>query len=109
MIKNDPPQGVSQLRWNFLLWKRYFETGMAQTNFMKYVVAIFGVTSQDMKSTAIIGGVYVVFCFAIGYIWFKKKFAEVDNEISNRFNPFMGEMREMKDHVTKNERQSSEG
>ena len=89
-----PPAGVSHMKFKFLLWKRYFETGYSLTNYVKYLIALFGLSSLNVRSTMILGVVYAVVCFILGYYWYKKQFIEIDNEISNRFNLFMREMRE---------------
>lgn len=94
-----PPEGVSESKFRFLLWKRYFDTGYSLTNYVKYGIALFGISSLDVASTLIIGVVYGLLCFVIGWLWYKHKFVEADNEISNRFNLFMREMREMRDGI----------
>lgn len=102
---SDPfkkPDGISILKWRFLLGKRYFETGYGLTNYVKYVIALFGLSSLDIGKTMALGLVYAVACFVIGYYWYKKHFIEADNEVSNRFNLFMREMREMKEKVENN-------
>ena len=89
-----PPPGVSKLKFQFLMWKRYFDTGLSITGYLKYGIALFGISSLDVGKTIAIAVIYVPFCFVIGYLWFRWNFAELDNEISNRFNYFMREMRE---------------
>ena len=93
------PEGVCELKWKFLLWKRYFDTGYGLTNYVKYVIALFGLSSLNLAATMMIGLVYGLVCFLIGWLWYRHKFIETDNEISNRFNLFMREMREMRDNL----------
>lgn len=102
MDRIDPfnsPTKTDRRKYKVLLWKRYFETGYGITGYLKYGIALFGISSLDVKSTLFLGLVYGILCFAIGYLWYKKRFVEVENEISNRFNLFMREMREMKDKI----------
>lgn len=96
-----PPPGVSHRKFKFLLWKRYFDTGYSLTGYVKYAIALFGISSLDVSTTLTLGFVYALVCFAIGYLWYKYKFVEADNEISNRFNLFTREMRDMKDKMIK--------
>ena len=93
------PDGISSWKWHFLMFKRYFDTGYGITGYIKYLIALFGLSSLDVLNTLILGFVYAILCFVIGYLWYKKSFVEVDNEISNRFNLFMREMRDMKDKI----------
>ena len=98
---NNPPAGISKSRWNFLLAKKQFEVGYGLTNYVKYVIALFGISSLDVSSTMLLAVGYAVACFVIGYIWFEYKFIEIDNEIGNQFNWFTKEMREMKTDIIK--------
>lgn len=83
-------------RW--LWYKRYFETGLGITSFMKYVLAIFGAFSVGIKLnlvwTAILGILYLLSCFIVGYWWIESKILEKENEINNLLNPFQVEVRE---------------
>ena len=97
--QSEPPEGVNPLVFRLLMWKRYFDTGYNLTSYIKYAVALFGLSSLNVSATLVIAFVYGVACFIIGYLWFAFKFVEVDNEISNRFNLFTREMREMKKKV----------
>ena len=97
MLEESPflkPDGTSDLKWKFLLWRRYFETGYALTAYIKYLIALFGISSLNVSKTITIAFIYAIICFFIGFFWYKWKFAELDNEISNRFNLFVKEMRE---------------
>lgn len=88
-------------KFKFLLWKRYFDTGYTITSYVKYLIALFGISSLNVKDTIFLGLVYAVACLIIGYFWFNREFAELDNEISNYYNLFTREMREMKKNVEK--------
>ena len=93
------PDGVSDFKWRFMLWKRYFDTGYGMTGYIKYIVALFGISSLNVERTLMLGFVYAIFCFVLGYAWFRYHFAELDQEIGNRYNWFVQEMREMKKGV----------
>lgn len=82
-----------QVKLDICLWKRYFEIGYNITNYLKYLVIVFGFTTQDLKNTFIIAGVYVVVCFIVGYFWLNSDMYKAELEVTNRFNPFVKEMR----------------
>lgn len=90
------PEEIGGLMWYFLLLKRFFDAGWGMTGYIKYVIALFGISSLNVGRTIIFGMIYGVSCLVVGYIWYAYKFFEVDTEIGNRFNWFMEEMREMK-------------
>jgi len=79
--------------YRFCLLKAYFEKGYALTNYVKYIIALFGLSSLNVSATLIMGFAYGVACFIIGWLWFKYNFYEAENEVGNRFNPFVKEMR----------------
>ena len=89
----EAPLGTNKAVFKVLLLKRYFEMGYGLTNYVKYLLALFGVASQDVKNTMLLAGVYAVMCLVIGYYWYKWGLFELDTEISNRFNGFVREMR----------------
>lgn len=90
----EPPVGVSRLKFKLLLYKRYFEQGYSITGYIKYVIALFGLSSLNVGVTMAFGVLYAVACFAIGYWWYRYGLIDVDTEIGNRFNYFVREMRD---------------
>lgn len=81
-------------KYGICLHKAYFEKGLGLTSYAKYLIAFFGLASQELFLTMIIGLVYIPICYFIGRVWFKKKFANAEAEVQNRINPFVAEMRE---------------
>lgn len=79
--------------YKFLIAKAYFDKGMALTNYVKYLIAFFGIASADVKSTMLIAFGYAIFCYVLGRVWFKYKLIETEIEINNIFNPFVREIR----------------
>jgi uncharacterized membrane protein YdbT with pleckstrin-like domain len=85
-----------KIRW--LMWKAYFDRGFGITSYIKYFIAFFGLASQDISATLILGLLYAFACVIIGWIWFKYKLVDAEIEISNLFNPFCRELRRKVKH-----------
>ena len=81
--------------YNAMLWKAYFEKGYSTTHYVKYMIAFFGIASQDVNTTLWIGTIYAVFCLIIGRLWFYYKLVDAENEVYNVVNPFVREMRKV--------------
>lgn len=82
------------MKWfRFCIHKAYFDKGYGLTSYVKYGIALFGLSSLNIKWTLIAGGVYGIFCYIIGRIWFQMGFQLADTEVYNRFNEFVKEMR----------------
>lgn len=79
--------------YRFLLWKAYLDKGMGLTYYAKYLIALFGISSLNVKWTMIIAVVWIFLSFFLGAIWFKKHLIDVENEVQNHFNPFQIEVR----------------
>ena len=83
--------------YTFLLWKRYFEQGYALTSYAKYIIFLVGIgeifVNKSYKIVIALGFVYGIMCFFIGWAWLRFGFYETETEISNRFNPFVKEVR----------------
>ena len=75
------------------MWKAYFDKGLGLTNYLKYVIAFFGLASNDVKSTMLVALFYAIFCFILGWAWYRFKLIETEIEIHNNFDMFVREMR----------------
>ena len=75
------------------LHKAYFEKGYSLTHYLFKLIAVFGVTSNQIKETFWMVGVYTITCYFLGMIVFKSKFISAEIEIQNKVNPFVQEMR----------------
>lgn len=84
-------------KYRLLLYKAYFDKGFGLTNNLKYPIALFAaydlVKFQSVKTTIIIGIVWVMLCFWIGFFWYRTEFIHAENEVNNKFNPFQIEVR----------------
>jgi hypothetical protein len=80
--------------FNFLLYKAWFDKGLGITSYFKYLLAFVGIFQLvDAKMGIIILFLYLVSCFILGYLWYKHKLIDVENEIGNLYNPFQREVR----------------
>ena len=77
-----------------LLIKAYFDQGFGLTGYIKYIIALFGISSLNVKYTLWIAFFYAISCYFVGRLWFKYKLIDTENEIRNSVNPFVIEMRE---------------
>lgn len=85
---------MSFMKWyKFCLIKAYFDKGWAQTTYIKYGIALFGISSLNVKSTLIIGFLYGIFCFIFGWLWFYLGIIQAEIEVGNKFNLFVSEVR----------------
>lgn len=80
-------------RYKLLMFKRYFEQGYGLTNYLKYLIAFFGLASSNLKLTLALGILYVPVCFLLGWYWYNHGWIILDTEISNQFNLFCKEVR----------------
>jgi len=79
--------------YKFCLYKAYFEKGYALTGYLKYVIALFGLSTLNLKVTMIAAMIYAVSCFLIGWGWYHFGIIKAEIEVGNRFNLFVKEMR----------------
>ena len=82
-----------KLKYKICLIKSYFDKGLGLTNYIKYFLGFFALASKDVGLTFLWASVYVVFCFFFGRWWFKSNFVRAEQEVSNKYNLFVGEMR----------------
>lgn len=87
-----------RLKEKFVLFKAYFDKGWAITGYLKYGIALFGISSLNVKYTLILGLFYGVACYFIGRIWLTQGFESIEQEIYNRINPFVSDVR---NHIKK--------
>lgn len=84
--------------YKFALWKSYFDTGYGLMSLPKYVLILAGfgdvLSSGGKVSNIFIGGfIFGIVCFFLGKWWFKVGLAESMNEVGNRYNLFVKQMR----------------
>lgn len=77
----------------WLWWLKYFETGFRFTRYLLYLVALFGLSSDDWQTTFALGVLVGIVSLVVGYLWIELELADAENEINNIINPFQREVR----------------
>lgn len=76
-----------------MLWKAYFDQGYGWTHYIFKIIAVLGLTTQAFEEVAWGIGVYTIFCFIFGWLFYKWKWINYEKEIHNHFDPFAKEVR----------------
>jgi hypothetical protein len=79
--------------YKFALHKRYFDTGMGVTNYLKYPLVLLGIAIPNVKAIVYVAVIYAIACYFLGWWWLNGGMTDAENEVSNQFNPFVKEMR----------------
>ena len=81
----------------FCLHKNYLDTGFGLLNYLKYFMYAYAgadiISTQNYDRAFIVGAIYLILCYIIGYIWYNTDMARASAEIGNRYNLFIEEMR----------------
>ncbi len=86
---------ITSNSYKIALVKRYFDIGYGISNYLKYVIALFGLATLNLKFTMLLAIIYFISCFVFGYIWVKSGMFTAEIEVSNSFNLFVAEMRKV--------------
>ena len=86
------------IKYKLLLWKTYIMTGYSLTQLFKYAIMVFGLWNmtgeeRSLMLLSLIGFAYIIFCFILGWIWFKFELVNAEIEISNQYNPLAKQLR----------------
>jgi len=85
------------MKWfRFCTHLTYFEQGYSKTNYVKYVIALFGLSSLDVSTTMWAAFFYAILCYVVGREWYLRGFATAQMEVSNKYNKFVKDMRKRK-------------
>ena len=82
--------------YKFCQLKAYFEKGYGLSHYFFKLIAVFGLTSQQLTETFIMIFFYTIFIFILGFVWYHFGFVEAEMEVANRYNLFVKEMRKTK-------------
>jgi len=83
----------------FALWKAYFDKGYALLSLPKYILFLVGmgdvITSEgNTRNVLIAGGIFFVICFVLGFLWYKLRITDAENEVQNQYNPLAYQLRD---------------
>jgi len=80
-------------KYIFCLHKAYFDNGFNILKYLLYMIALFGVASENLDMTMWLGVAYGISSYLVGYAWFNYGFYEASIEVGNQFNRFVKELR----------------
>ena len=82
------------MKWYRLcLLKAYFDKGYSLSSYPKWVFAVTALKIDNVKLIIILGLVYTIGCFLIGFWWYKSDVILAEHEVGNQYNLFQKEMR----------------
>ena len=77
--------------------KFYFDNGFNYLQYFKYVIALGALYEinlfRSLKVTALAGIGYGIICYVFGWLICHSGFMHAANEVGNKYNPFVKEMR----------------
>ena len=79
--------------YTFCLWKAYFDKGYSLSSYPKWVFAITALKLSNVKLVILLGLIYTLGCFVIGWAWYKYDVILAEAEVGNQYNLFQKEMR----------------
>ncbi len=92
--KKESTRDGNMKLYKFCLLKAYFDKGYQILSYVKFIIAVVGIASLNVKLVIILGLIFGILCFAVGWGWYKFGFVLAEAEVGNRFNLFVREMRE---------------
>jgi len=81
--------------FKFALHKSYFEKGYSLSHYFFKIIAIFGLTTQDLKNTMLMIAAYSILIYVLGWVWYRFGFVLAEAEVANQYNLFQQEMRKV--------------
>ena len=81
-----------------MLWKAYIMMGYSLTQLFKYAIVVIGMYNMTGEERSLpflyaIGFGYIVFCFILGFVWYKYGLVNAEYEIGNQYNPLAKQLR----------------
>ena len=92
-MQHTQKAGTKCSKVKILLHKKRFDIGYGETSFIKLVLALFGITTLDLKLTMSLAVFYAVFCYIFGWGFIKYGWLQAQIEINNLNNLFVKQMR----------------
>lgn len=77
--------------YRLMLWKAYFDEGYGFTSYIKYLIAVIGISdaiiNRNIWFVVGLGLVYGVLCFFLGAFIFKSGMKDATLDVQNAVNP----------------------
>ena len=90
-------KGYNKLQFKINLHLAYFNKGFTLLNYFKYLLAILGVGAAMVKTPiyliSLVAASYAFLCYFLGWLWINKGWLDAENDVQNKFNPFVKDMR----------------
>jgi len=87
---------VKAYKFKFCQVKAYFDKGYSLTHYFFKLIAIFGLTSQELATTFYMIIAYTIALFVVGFCWYHFGWVVAEIEVGNRYNLFVQEVRKSK-------------
>jgi len=85
--------------YKLALWWTYFNQGYSFASFPKWILAVYGigeVVNENYLIVSLYAFFFLIFCIFFGWVIIKSGFLEALNEVQNKNNQFMKEVRNSK-------------
>ena len=79
--------------YKIALFKAWFEKGANLLTYPRYLIYMFLLTTKNMKTMIILGTIYGISCFILGYLAYNTGFATAEMEVGNQYNLFQKQLR----------------
>jgi hypothetical protein len=73
--------------------KAYLNKGLELLGYGKYLLVILALSPNGASTALEIAVIYAGLCYIAGWTWYRNGFTDAENEVGNRFNPFVKEVR----------------
>ena len=85
--------GTTMRLYNAMRVKAWFEKGYGLSHYLFKLIAVLGLTSGAVEATIYACIAYTIFCFILGFCWYHFHIVDSEIEVTNRYDPFVREMR----------------
>lgn len=72
-----------------LYYKMLFDKGFGLLGYLKYALVATGLVINDLQSIILMAFAYGILCFIVGWLWIRFEMAQAENDVNNKFNPFI--------------------
>ena len=80
--------------YKLMLCKSYVDMGWGLSTYGKYIIALVGLSTLNIKLTLLLASTHMLLCFILGWAWYEYGFFIAQAEVGNRYNLFQKQLRE---------------